>query len=59
MTFTQFQEYLYSIGMNFINKDYEADMLKACFDDNKGKRVSFNAFFTFLETKSIHEYTPE
>lgn len=59
LTFTQFQEYTYSIGMNFINKEYEPEMLKDLFEDNKAKRVTFNAFFTFLETNSIHEYTPE
>jgi len=59
LTYDQFQEYLYSIGMNFINKDYEPQMLQSLFDGSKSKRVTFNAFFTFLETNSIHEHTPE
>lgn len=59
LTYDQFQIYLYSIGMNFINKEYESEMLKSCFEGSKSKRVSFNAFFTFLEENSIHEYTPE
>jgi hypothetical protein len=45
--------------MNFINKDYEKEILVSLFDNSKAKRATFNAFFAFLETNSIHEYTPE
>ena len=29
------------------------------FEGKENKRVTFNSFFMFLESNSIHEYTPE
>lgn len=59
LTYAQFQEYLYAIGMNFICKEYDGMIVKQLFDSDKNKRVRFDAFFAFLETNSIHEFTPE
>lgn len=59
LTYEQFKTYVYAIGMNFIMKDYEHKVLKTLFEKDKNKRVTFNAFFAFLESNSIHEMTPE
>ena len=59
LTYSQFKEYLYAIGMNFIVKEYDSMIVKHLFDNDTNKRVRFDAFFAFLENNSIHEFTPE
>ena len=60
LTYDQFSEYVYSIGMKFITKDYDAQVVKELFGWDPGsKRVRFNAFFDWLESNSIHEFTQE
>jgi hypothetical protein len=45
--------------MKFIYKDYNHKIEKTLFQKDKSKRVTFNAFFAFLEENAIHEFTPE
>jgi Ca2+-binding EF-hand superfamily protein len=59
LTLPQFQTYLYAIGMEFLNKQYSEQVLQVLFEGKENKRVTFNSFFMFLESNSIHEYTPE
>lgn len=42
-----------------MNKQYSEQVLQVLFEGKENKRVTFNSFFMFLETNSIHEYTPE
>jgi hypothetical protein len=45
--------------MNFINVEYDEKVQKTLFEGDLKRRVRFDAFFAFLESNSIHEFTPE
>ena len=60
LSYNQFVEYLYAIGMNFINQDYAEWVKKELFKgETASNRVRFDAFFVFLEDHCVHDLTPE
>jgi Ca2+-binding EF-hand superfamily protein len=60
LSHAQFVEYLYAIGMNFINQDYAEWVNQELFKGNtSGNRVRFDAFFVFLEDHCVHDLTME
>ena len=59
LTYDQFNRYVFSLGMNFLNELYKEEIIASLFDGDKNNRVTFPAFISFLDSSSQHEYTPE
>ena len=60
LTWPQFQEFCYAIGLQFLIQEYENDLKDTIFGGNfNGSRASFESFKEFIDMKSRFEEGPD
>ena len=59
LSMEQFEVFLYSIGLNFINKYYADDINEQLFAGNPKNRVKFSDFIKYIEEQSLFDYSKQ